>query len=87
MESGRDHPHPKAMETPNELTYYWPISLLPITYKVFEKLHLKRLLPMVENNRLMPNHQFDFRQKHSEIEQRHCIVQRTNEVPDTNQYC
>jgi hypothetical protein len=33
----------------NELISYRPISLLPIVSKVFEKLFLKRLLPMVEN--------------------------------------
>jgi hypothetical protein len=35
-----------------ELTSYRPTSLLPIVSKVFEKLLLKRLLPMVESNRL-----------------------------------
>jgi hypothetical protein len=34
-------------KSPNELTSYRPISLLPIVLKVFEKLLLKRLLPMV----------------------------------------
>jgi hypothetical protein len=53
----------------NELTSYWPISLLPIVSKIFEKLLLKRLLRMVENNRLIPNHQFGFRQRHSTIEE------------------
>jgi hypothetical protein len=56
---------------PNELTSYRPISLLPILSKVFEKILLKRLLPMVENNRLIPSHQFGFRQKHSTTEQTH----------------
>jgi hypothetical protein len=37
----------------NELTSYQPISLLPTVSTVFEKLFLKRLLPMVENNRLI----------------------------------
>jgi hypothetical protein len=34
----------------NELTSYRPVSLLPIASNVFEKLLLKRLLPVVENN-------------------------------------
>jgi hypothetical protein len=37
----------KQGKSPNELTSYWPISLLPIISKVFEKLLLKRLLPIV----------------------------------------
>jgi hypothetical protein len=78
--------HPKTKETPKELTTYWPISLLPIISKVFQKLLLKCLHPMVENNRLIPNHQFGFRQGHSIIEQTHCIVQGINEATETNQY-
>jgi hypothetical protein len=56
---------------PNKVTSYWPISLLPIAYKVFEKLLLKRLLPVIENNKFIPNHHFGFRQRHSTIEQTH----------------
>jgi hypothetical protein len=65
----------KPGKPPNELTSYWPISLLPIVSKVFEEILLKRLLPMLENNRLIPNHQFCFRKKQSTIEQTHRIVQ------------
>jgi hypothetical protein len=50
-------------------------------------LLLKRLLPVVENNRLIPNHQFGFRQRHSTIEQTHRIVQRINEALENKQYC
>jgi hypothetical protein len=57
----------KPGKPPNELTSYWSISLLPIASKVFEKLLLKRLLPVVENNRLIPNHQFSFRQRYPTI--------------------
>jgi hypothetical protein len=42
---------------------------------------------MVENNRLMPNHQFGFRQRHSTIEQTHRIVQKINEALGNMQYC
>jgi hypothetical protein len=51
----------KPGKPPNELTSYLPISLLPVVSNVFEKLLLKRLLPIVEINRLIPNHQFGFR--------------------------
>jgi hypothetical protein len=64
----------------NELTSYQPISLLPIASKVFEKLLLKRILRMVENNRLIPRHQSGFRQRHSTIEQTYRIIQRINEA-------
>jgi hypothetical protein len=57
----------KPGKPPNELTFYQPISLLPIVYKVFEKLLLRRLFPMDENNRLISNHQFGFRKRHCTI--------------------
>jgi hypothetical protein len=59
----------KPRKPPNELTSYRPISLLSIVSQAFEKLLLKRFLSMVENNRLITNHQFGFRQRHSTIEQ------------------
>jgi hypothetical protein len=55
--------------------------------KVFEKLLLKRFLPVVENNRLISNHQFGFRQRHSTIQQAHRIVQRLNEALENKKYC
>jgi hypothetical protein len=71
MESHTDILILKPGKPPNELTSYRPISLLPIVSKVFERLLLKRLLPMVENNILIPNHQFSFRQRQSTIELTH----------------
>jgi hypothetical protein len=72
---------------PNALSFYWPISLLPIVSIVFEKLLLKRLLPLVEHNRLIPTHQFSFRRRHSTIEQTHHIVHRINEAFQHKAYC
>jgi hypothetical protein len=63
---------------PNELTSYWPISLLPIVFKVCEKLLLRRFLKMVENNGYILDHQFGFRERHSTIEQSH--YHRINEA-------
>jgi hypothetical protein len=77
----------KPGNPPNELTSYRPISLLPIVSKVFEKLLLKWLLPVVANNRLIPNHPFGFRQRHSTIKQTHRIVQRISEALENKQYC
>jgi hypothetical protein len=42
---------------------------------------------MVESNRLIPNHQFGLRQRHSSIEQTHRIIQRINEALENKQYC
>jgi hypothetical protein len=75
----------KPGKPPNELTPYLPICLLPTVSKVFEKILLKRFLPMVENSRLIPNHQLGFRQTHSTIEQTYRIVQRINEAHENKQ--
>jgi hypothetical protein len=53
----------KPGKSPNELTLYRSISLLPIVSKLFEKLLLKRLLRMVENDGVI--------HRHSTIEQPH----------------
>lgn len=58
----------------HEANSYRPISLLPTMSKVFEKLFLKRLKPILEDNKLIPDHQFGFREKHSTIDQVHRIV-------------
>jgi hypothetical protein len=39
---------------PPELKSYWPINLLPIVTKIFEKLCLKSLLKRVEDNGFTP---------------------------------
>jgi hypothetical protein len=75
----------KPGKPPNELSSYQPISLLPIVSNVSEKL-LKRLLPIVEINRLIPNHQFGFRQRHSTIEQTHRVERIINEALENKQY-
>ncbi|KAL4085174.1 hypothetical protein QTP88_027466 [Uroleucon formosanum] len=53
---------------------YRPISLLPFFSKVFEKLTLKRLLPIIDTN--LPDNQFGFRNNHSTIHQVHRIVDK-----------
>jgi hypothetical protein len=77
----------KLGKPPNELTSYQPMSFLPIVSKVCEKLLLKRLLKVVENNGFIPNHLFGFRARHSTIEQTHQILQRINEALENKQYC
>jgi hypothetical protein len=77
----------KPGKPPHELTSYRPISLLPIVSKVFEKILMHRLLPMVDTNKNIPDHQFGFRKRHSTIEQTHRVVRRIHEAFETKQYC
>jgi hypothetical protein len=48
---------------------------------------LKRLLPIVEINRLIPNHQIGFRQRHSTVEKTHRVLRKINEALENKQYC
>jgi hypothetical protein len=48
---------------------------------------LERLLPIVEINRLILNHHFGFRQRHSAIEQTYRVVRKVNEALENKQFC
>jgi hypothetical protein len=71
----------------NEVTSYRPISLLPILSKMFEKLLLHRLLPILEDNKVIPNHQFGFRQKHSTVEQVNRVFEKIRKTLEEKEYC
>jgi hypothetical protein len=79
--------HLKLGKPPYEPMSYRPVLLLPILSKVYEKLLLHCLLPIIENRRLLPDHQFGFRQRHSTIHQTNRIVHKINEALETKQYC
>jgi hypothetical protein len=72
---------------PHEPTSYRPISLLRILSKDFEKILLERLLHIVQNKQLLPDHKFGFRQQHSTIHQTYRIVHAINEALESKQYC
>jgi hypothetical protein len=76
----------KPGKPPDELKSYRPISLLSIVSKVFKKLLLKRFLPIFKISRLILNHQFGFRQRHSTTEQTHRIVRKLKEPLENKQY-
>jgi hypothetical protein len=52
--------------------------------KILEKVMLKRLRPILEENRIMPDHLFGFRQKHSTIKQVHRITEMLRETLGKN---
>ena len=53
----------KPTKRSDDVKSYRPISLLPITSKIMELLLLKELTPILEAQRLIPDHQFGFRKK------------------------
>jgi hypothetical protein len=78
---------PKPGKPPNQVSSYRPISLLPIISKVFEKLFLKRIQPLIDERNLIPEHQFGFRHKHSTIEQVHRIYNVIKEDLENKRFC
>lgn len=78
---------PKPGKNTEEVTSYRPISLLPVLSKVFEKLLVKRIKPELEKNKIVPDHQFGFREQHSTIEQVHRIVRKINNDLEEKRYC
>lgn len=77
---------PKAGKKPEELNSYRPISLLPVLSKAFEKLLLRRLTPILESRKLIPDHQFGFRSAHGTIEQVHRIVKKISLALERKSY-
>lgn len=64
----------KPGKPPERATSYRPISLLPRMSKLFERLLLKRLKPLIEERYLIPDLQFGFKNKHSTIDQVHRVT-------------
>lgn len=78
---------PKPGKKPEDVTSYRPISLLPILSKVFEKLYVKRLKLIINQKKLIPDHQFGFRDRHGTIEQVHRLVNQINKDLNAKRYC
>lgn len=75
----------KPDKPPEKVSSYRPISLLPLVGKLFEKLILKRMHPLLDT--ILPEHQFGFRQKHGTTEQVHRLVDTISNCLENKQYC
>lgn len=75
----------KPGKAAEDVRSYRPISLLPILSKVFEKLLITRLKPILSN--VIPKHQFGFRQQHSTVEQIHRITDTIGKDIEGKRYC
>lgn len=78
---------PKPNKPPNDKKSYRPISILPMMSKLFEKLLLKRIKPIIEDRKLIPPHQFGFREKHSTVQQVHRITNVIEEALENRKVC
>ena len=54
---------PKLCKDPHQTASYRPISLLPVFSKILEKIIYDRINPIIEQKKLIPGHQFRFRNK------------------------
>jgi hypothetical protein len=71
----------------HEKQSYRPISLLPAMSKIFEKLLLKRLKPIILDRNIVPPHQFGFREGHSTVEQVHRITNEIESALENKEIC
>lgn len=69
------------------VTSYRPISLLPTLGKLFEKLILKRIIPIIKEKKIIPNNQFGFRPHHSTIHQLHRITDKISFAFEKKEHC
>ncbi|VVC27581.1 Reverse transcriptase domain [Cinara cedri] len=76
---------PKPGKPPDSPESYRPISLLPLFSKIFERIILKRILPIIEAN--IPNTQFGFRHNHSTIHQVHRLVDKISYTLEKKLIC
>jgi hypothetical protein len=77
----------KPGKPPNIATSYRPISLLPVIGKLFGKIILKKLRPIIETHKVIPNAQFSFRAHHSTIQQVHRLVDKISSSFENKNYC
>lgn len=67
----------KTGKPANNVSYiHTPIIFLPDLSKLFEKLVLRSILPLLLQNKAIPDHQFGFREQHSTVEQIHRVFNK-----------
>jgi len=77
----------KPNKNPIEVRSCRQVSLLPIISKLFEKLFLQKLMPVITEKRLISNHQFGFHSKYTTVEQTHKITNKITLVFEAEKYC
>lgn len=77
----------KPDKKPEDPKSYRPISLLPIPSKILETLILQRIMPLVEQHGLIPDHQFGFRQRHATVDQVHRLIGEIDKSFESKRYC
>jgi hypothetical protein len=78
---------PKPGKNLSEIESYRQISLLPIMSKLFQKLILKRLKPIINEKHLVSTHQFGFKNNHSTNDQIHRITDVIEKTLKSKRVC
>lgn len=78
---------PKIGKDLNVPSSHRPISLLSVISKLWERLYLKRLKPLLIDNKAIPDHQFGFREKHSTTQQIHRVVNLIEDTLEKKRVC
>lgn len=78
---------PKPGKDLTQPSSYRPISLLSQLSKIFERILLSHILPLISRNNIIPDHQFGFRKRHGTIEQVHRIAKEINAAFQAKKYC
>lgn len=71
----------------NEVKSYRPISLLPMFSKLLEIVISNRVQLYIDRCKVIPNHQFGFRKKHSTIDQIHRITDAIEKTYEKKEIC
>lgn len=71
----------------NLASSYRPISLLPTLGKLFEKLILLRIRPILYEHQIIPTTQFGFQPGHSIIHQVHRLTDTIASALERKQFC
>lgn len=66
---------------------YRPISLLLTLGKIFEKIILKRIKPIIKSQNIIPHSQFGFRTNYSTIHQIHRLIDKIATSFENKKYC
>jgi len=67
---------PNHGKPPKEVSSYRFIFFLPVISKLFEKMLSKRMKPIIEENNLMPSHQFGFTQPEGRVVEEKSLLYR-----------
>lgn len=77
----------KPGKPPTEMSSYRFIALLPVIAELYEKQLLKRFNDIIQENHVIPDHQYGIRRKHSTIQQVHRLVHKIEKCFEERKVC